>query len=232
MFLFALPSLAQDRASLTGKVKDITGAGIPGTQADLQSETVPDRRFRTSADSTGVYHFPGLPADEYALRLFSPGFRSLTVRSIDISEREQKALPVLQLEVGSVADCGGHAVLDYIRILPPGDHFGNLSGSINRGPPVGKGAPVEGADVILVCDTGKVCGATKSNADGEFTFKALPPGSLSVNVSVEGFYTLSEPGYTIEDGLESVYWPVYIERCPLGNCDPMLRSKKPPARCE
>ena len=59
----------------------------------------------------GVYHFSGLPTDEYTLKLFSPGFKSLTVKSIHILESEQKSIPTLQLEVGSMADCGGHACL-------------------------------------------------------------------------------------------------------------------------
>jgi len=233
--LLTLPSVAQDAtAGLAGKVRDITGAGVSGTQAELLSETVPDRRFRTAADSSGVYHFSGLPTDEYTLKLFRPGFKSLTVKSIHILESEQKSLPTLQLEVGSFADCGGHAVLDYIRFLPSGDHFGNLGGSIriDQGPMVGKSPPVAGADVTLMCSTGKVCGATKTNSDGEFMFKALPPGNLAVRVNRTGFYPLNEPGYTIEEGLESVYWSIYLERCPLGNCDPMLRPKKPPATCE
>ena len=75
VWLVTLPSVAQDgTAGLTGKVKDITGAGVSGTQAELLSETVFDRRFRTSADSTGAYHFSGLPTDEYTLKLLSPGF--------------------------------------------------------------------------------------------------------------------------------------------------------------
>ena len=103
----------ENTAGLTGKVKDITGAGVSGTQAELLSETASDRRFRASADFTGIYHFSGVPADEYTLKLFSPGFKSLTVKSIHILEREQKSLPTLRLEVGSMADCGDHAVLEY-----------------------------------------------------------------------------------------------------------------------
>src|SRR5262245_10760145 len=212
--LLALRSVAQDSAArLTGKVRDITGAGVSGTQAELLSETVSNRKFRTSADSAGVYDFSRLPTDEYTLKLFSPGFKSLTVKSIHILDSEQKALPTLQLEVGSMADCGGHAVLDYIRFVPSGDHFGNLRGSvrIDQGPMVGNSPPIAGADITLICSAGKVCGATKTNADGEFMFKTVPPGNLSVRVNHAGFYPLNEPGYTVEEGLESVYWSIYVE---------------------
>jgi Carboxypeptidase regulatory-like domain len=228
------PAVAQlGGAGLTGRVKDITGGGVSGAQAELRSETVSGRSFRTSADASGLYNFSGLPKDEYTLKLVSSGFKSLTVKSIRVLENEQKSLPALQLEVGLMADCGGHAVLDYIRFLPSENHLGNLSGRIrvDQGPVV-ESPPVVGADVTLMCSTGRVCGATKTDSDGAFMFKALPPGSLSVRVNRTGFYLLNEPGYTIEEGLESVYGPIYIERCPLGNCDPRLRPKKPLATCE
>jgi hypothetical protein len=234
VYVLTLPSVAQDgTASLTGKVKDITGAGVSGTQAELRSETASDRRFRTAADSTGVYHFSGLLSDEYTLNLSSRGFKSLTVKSIHISEDEQKSLPTLQLEVGSVGDCGVHAALDYIRLLPPGDHMGNLRGSvrIDKGPMSGKSPPIAGADVTLMCTTGKVC-TTKTDSNGEFMFKALPLGNLTVRVTRTGFYPLTMPGYAIQEGLESIYWSISLERCPLGNCDPRLRPRRPPARCE
>jgi hypothetical protein len=72
------------------------------------------------------YTISPLPTGEYTLKLFSPVFKSLTVKSIHILENKQKSLPTLQLQVGSIADCGGHAVLDYIRFLPTEDHVGNL----------------------------------------------------------------------------------------------------------
>jgi len=228
------PSVAQvGSAGLTGKVKDITGAAVSSTRAELLPDAVSDRRFRTSADSAGIYHFSGLPTGEYTLKLFSPGFKSLTVKSIHILESEQKSLPTLQLQVGSNADCAGHAVLDYIRFLPTGDHVGNLVGSIRieQAPFVVKSPPISDADVTLICGT-DICGATKTNADGMFVFPTLPPGNLSVRVNRIGFYPLIEPGYTTEEGLESVYWSIYIERCPRGNCDPRMRPKRPPGTCE
>jgi len=228
--LFALRSAAQDgTAHLTGKVKDLFGAGVSGARADLVSETVATRKFRTSADSTGVYDFSRLPADYYTLELSSPGFRSLTVKSISIFENEKKALPTLQLEISNIADCGGHAVLDYIRFLPREDHSGNLRGSVRADG--GKRKPLAGADVALICSGDKTCGATKTNADGEFLF-TTPPRDFSIRVTHSGFYPVNEPGFVIQEGLESVYWPIYVERCPLGDCDPRLCPKKPIAHCE
>jgi hypothetical protein len=235
VFFLRLPSIAQDGfAALNGKVTDDTGVGVPGTEVEISSDAESTRKFRTSTDSTGVYHLSGVPADEYTLHLFSPGFASLTVKSIHILRSEQRLLPTLRLHVASVGDCSDHAVLQYLRLLPSDVHFGNLGGSIklDQGPMAGNGPPMAGANVTLVCSTGKTCGATKTNANGEFVFKNLPPGNLSVRARSKGFYPLSKPGYEIEEGLESVYWSIYLEQCPLGNCDPTVRPKKPPAVCE
>jgi hypothetical protein len=234
MCFLTLPSVAQvGSASLTGDVKDITGAEVSNAQVELRSETVSDRTFQTSTDSTGKYHFSGLPKDEYALKLVRPGFKWLTVKSIHVLESEQKLLPTLQLQLGSMADCGGHAVLDYVRLQPTEDHVGNLVGSIRieQSPFVEKSPPITGADVTLICRSG-VCGSTKTDADGVFMFKTQPAGNLSLRVNRTGFYPLVEPGYMIEEGLESVYLSIYLERCPRGNCDPTSRPKRPLAICE
>jgi len=226
--LLTLPLVAQVGAGgLTAKVKDITGAGVSNTQAELLSETVSDRRFRSATDSNGAFQFSGLPTDEYTLKLLKPGFKLLTVKSIHVLEGEQKSLPALELRV---ADCGGHALLDYIRFLPSSDHFGNLVGSIRTGQ--APSPPIAGADVTLICNTGKVCGAMKTNSDGEFRFNGPPSRNLSVLVNRTGFYPLNLPGYEIEEGVESVYWSIYMERCPRGNCDPRLRPKERVRTCE
>jgi hypothetical protein len=62
--------------------------------------------------------------------------------------------------------------------------------------------------------------------------KSLPPGNVSVHVNRSGFYPLIKPGYMIDEGLESIYWSIPIERCPFGNCDPRLRPKRPSPVCE
>jgi hypothetical protein len=202
------------------------------TVADLESERPPISRFQAVADAAGVFRFAGLPAGEYDLRLTQAGFKRLAVKSIHVLDGEQKLLPVLQLAIGEVADCGGHAVLDYIRFLPLEDQVGNLSGTVrvDQVPWVADSPPVVGAEVTLICSTG-ACGATTTDSNGEFQFRAVPSGDFSVRVTNSGFYPLAEPRYTIKPGLESIYLPIYIERCYLGNCDPKLRPKKPLAIC-
>ena len=162
-----------------------------------------------------------------------PGFQSLTIKSIHISESERQLVPTVQLAV-SMQGCRDQGLLDHIRFLPGVAIVGHLGGSVrlDQGPMVGKSPLVAGADVTLICSTGKICGATKTDSNGGFIFKALRPGMYSVRVNNAGFYPLNKPEYEVAKGIESIYWPVYIERCPLGNCDPRLRPKKPLFICE
>jgi hypothetical protein len=234
IWTLALPLVAQvSTATLTGKVKDITGAGVHGTVAELQLERAPINPFQTVSDATGVFHFAALPAGEYTLRLSTGGFQRLTIKAIQILDGEQKSIPVLELVLGNM-NCAGGAVSDHIRFLPPGDNVGSLGGTVrlDEGPLVGKSMVIAGVDVTLTCSTGKTCGAVKTDSQGEFLFTDLPPGDFSVRVTAPGFYrTEGSPAYKVLGGIESVYTSIYIERCYLGNCDPKLRPKKPPGLC-
>jgi len=113
LFVFSLLA-QQSTAGLTGKITDITGAAISGTQVDLQSETVSSGKFRVFADAAGVYNFSRLPVAKYTLTMVCPGFSFLRIKSILISDGEQKALPTMQLEVGSMGDA---AVMPFLIIL-------------------------------------------------------------------------------------------------------------------
>jgi hypothetical protein len=199
----------------------------------LWIEGSPNSKLLATADTAGVYRFSALQPGKYSLRLHSRGFRILTLTSIQLGDGEQKAMPTLQLELGSLADCGGHAVLKSILLMPSKEHVGNLVGSVrvDKGQIGKEGPPVAGAEARLMCATGEVCGTTKTDSQGGFRFDALAPGAYYVRVSRAGFYPLNWPGYIIQEGIESSYWSLYLERC-NGTCDPRLRPKKPIATCE
>jgi hypothetical protein len=205
---------------------------IAGTKVELRSEKASERAYRVEADGSGVYRFSGLTADDYILKLSSPGFKWLTVKSIRLSDGEQRSMPPLELEVGGA--CGGDPGFEYFRFLPTGGRMGSLGGSIrlDQGMMAGKSPPVAGAEVTLICSGGMVCRVTQSDSNGEFIFKSLPPGMFSLRINRAGFYPLEEHGFAVKEGRELIYSSVYIERCPEENCDPKLRPKKPLGICE
>jgi hypothetical protein len=201
--------------------------------AELQSETAPTRVFRGKTDGAGEYRFAGLPADEYTLKLSIQGFVSLTIKPIHLSAGEQKTVRPLEMGVGG--NCGNkYRGADHISLLPAGTRVGNLGGSVLSEPEPGTAGsrPVAGADVTLICAGGSRCGTTKTNSRGEYAFWGLLPGTFSVRIEPAGFYPTEQSDFRVQDGLETVYWPVEIEACHLGNCDPKLRPAKPLTVCE
>jgi carboxypeptidase family protein len=227
-------SVAQDdRAGLTGSVQDITGVGVSGAYAELQSEDSQGKAFRVQADDSGTFHFRHLPAGEYSLKFGHAGFQSLIIKAIHVSYSEEKLMPPAELTVADIS-CSGYAVPDYLRLLPSEGHDGILRGIVLRdgGPKNPKSPPIVGADVTLICARDTSCGVVQTDSTGRFLFGPAPPGHFTIRVQRFGFYPVNRPGYRIQAGFESIYWPIFIERCPHGNCDPRLRPKKPPAYCE
>ena len=101
-----------------------------------------------------------------------------------------------------------------------------------KGPMLADARPITKASVTLVCSNGKNCSETKTDAHGEFEFSNLSPGKFVIAFSHPGFYPLEVPEFSVREGLESAYSPVYLDRCRLGNCAPWLRPRKPPGHCE
>jgi Carboxypeptidase regulatory-like domain len=230
LFLVALPSAAQDlTGGLTGAVRDVTGSVVPDTVVELESKGAPIGRFRTVTDGAGIYRFFGLPKGDYDLKLSRPGFNPLTVKSTVVLDGEHRTMPPVHL---SAAYCGSPLPLESIRFLPSIDLVGDLGGTVKLDDSPEQTIPISSASVTLICQTGKACGEAKTDSDGVFLFRALPPGHFSVRVTKAGFYPLRESDYAVGPGLEQIYAPIYIERCHLGNCDTKLRPKKPLQVCE
>jgi Carboxypeptidase regulatory-like domain len=222
---------AQDEsASITGSVRDVSGAIIPGVKVELQSAISREVAVAVSGQ-TGEYLFAGLRAGQYDLKFSAPGFYSLTVKSISVSDGEQKVIPAAPLEVQR---CGPVQAASSLRFLAEGVHTGNLGGSVtvDPWPMLSYGTPLPGAKVELLC--GKIaCGVTTTNSKGEFLFESVRPGSFNLRVSAAGFYTAEAWDFKARDGLELIYWPpVEVERCYRDNCAPRKRPKRPIVACE
>ncbi len=221
ILLIPFLSPAQEAAaSLTGTLVDPAGDYIRRAPVELASET---ESFKVQTDNAGVYQFASLPAGEYKLRFLAMGFQTLTLTSVVLKEGEQKRIQQVTLDVGLIADCGRY---------PPAFHlivgetvFGSLAGSVDE---------AGGVEVTLVCRTFTPCASTRTNSKGLFSFKMLSPGEYGLTFRRQGFYPEGATGYAflVKAGLESVYAPVALERCPNGNCDPKLRPQKALVVCE
>jgi Carboxypeptidase regulatory-like domain len=215
------PAPAQEAtASLTGAVIDQTGAYVARAAVELDSGT---KKYQVQADDAGVYQFSNLPAGKYTLKFQVPGFESLTLKSIGLSEREKKRIPDATLLAGGV-NCGGPR-RDFLQLLPE-TSFGGLSGNVLP--------PMADVEVTLVCRTFSVCRSTKTNSSGRFSFDTLSAGVYGINFRHDSFYPVIATGYSyyVDAGWESVYDPKVLQQCPNGNCDPKLRPPGQPTVCE
>jgi len=208
-------------ASLTGVVVDMNGAYFANIAAELASGT---NKYLARTDNAGVYQFSSLPEGKYELTFQVTGFQRFTLKSIELSEREQKQIPEITLRVGR-SHCG-EPYRDFVRLLPPGLLFGRLSGRVL---PAAKGV-----EITLVCRTFTACRSTVTDSNGQFSFDTLSAGVYGLSYHREGFYPVdaTEYAYTVDVGWESVYSPTVLERCPNGNCDPKRRPKGPINYCE
>ena len=227
LLLFGVLAFGQT-ASLTGKLIDITGAGI--SQAHIKLESERGDQYSAELNSEGEFSFSRLSPGEYKLTAGSPGFHNLTVRGIKTIDGERKILGSLRLDIP--VPCGGSPLVEYIRLNDgvSGDFGGRIQ--LDEGPMKGETQGIAGAEVWAVCGWDVICGTTTTDQNGEFRFTGLKPGKFNLHVRRKGFYPLLEAGYRVDAGRESIYYPIYLEKCFLGNCNPSKRPKKPVAICE
>jgi len=200
---------AQDTSAIvSGETRDSAGAGIPSANIELRLEETPRTIFSLQTDTEGEFKFTVLPAGTYTLVLEKPGFRTLTLKSIQVFSGEQKILPPLQTE-GS-ASCGrGGPVVQHIELLPTEQHAGNLRGRIVRD----EIHRIIHATVKLLCDERKVGGETKTDSNGEFIFFNLPArDGIIIRVTHPGYYSQEETGYEVRAGFDSTYSPLTMDR--------------------
>lgn len=213
--ILLLPFSSQ-AASLTGTIVNITGAYVAKASVELDSGT---KTYGIQTDDAGVFQFSDLPAGDYTLTIRVPGFKWPTIKSIRLLKGEQKRLPDVPLDIGI---CGGTS-RDLV-LLPPGDSFGELSGSVLPSAP--------GVEVFLICRTFRACRTTKTDSNGHFSFEMLSAGVYGLSFHRSGFYDQDATGYSydVNAGWESAYTPVTLEPCADGNC--ALKMQRILPRCE
>jgi carboxypeptidase family protein len=98
--LLASDAWAQVTASLTGTLKDTSGAVVPGVTVTIKNlESGLTRTAET--DASGSYNAPSLPVGQYEVSAEKPGFKQQVRRGITLAVAQQ-AVVNLTLEVGEV----------------------------------------------------------------------------------------------------------------------------------
>ena len=101
-FLFAISAMAQtSRGTLTGLVRDASGAGIPGAKVTLRDTQRNTERTTTSTDA-GVYRFDAVDPSSYRIEVKKEGFQSFVTSGIEIAAAQVVTVDA-KLEIGQQA---------------------------------------------------------------------------------------------------------------------------------
>ncbi len=103
----AVPALAQRQSSgatLTGRVLDARGAGVPGAIVTLYArESAPQLRLSTTTDAAGAYRFERLAAGAYLVETQATGFARTAAREISVGKGATSITLDIALEVAGVS---------------------------------------------------------------------------------------------------------------------------------
>jgi hypothetical protein len=88
--------------SITGALKDTSGAFVPGSSVIARS-VESGREYQTKTNESGIYNLAAIPPGHYTLTVEVPGFKRLLTNPIEI-EVNQIARVDLTLEVGAAAE--------------------------------------------------------------------------------------------------------------------------------
>src|SRR5260370_28923900 len=94
----AAPSLAQTLGTITGEVKDSTGAVMPGVSVTIVNKATNAMRTATS-NGVGLFDVPALPPGTYSVKSELDGFKSAT-RDVEL-QVQQTVRVNFTLEVGT-----------------------------------------------------------------------------------------------------------------------------------
>lgn len=87
-------------ASLSGTVKDTTGAVVPSASVTLLNEKSGDKRT-VPANGAGFFTFAGVSSGDYSITITYKGFQQLTESRIHLDPGDSRTLPSLMLKAGS-----------------------------------------------------------------------------------------------------------------------------------
>ena len=140
-FLCAVSLSAQTTGSLTGHLRDQSGAALPGVTVEVRSSSLQGTRVTTS-DNQGAYRFSVLPPGEYAAAFGLSGFARETKKNLVINLAKESTLDVTlrasaaeQIEVTAEAplldtrsnDVGTSITKRQIENLPTGRNYSSIA---------------------------------------------------------------------------------------------------------
>jgi hypothetical protein len=201
LLLVSLPHLfAQSAPQIRGVVSDPAGGLVPGASVLLFSlEKV--REVRT--DRLGQFAFVDLPQGSYELKVKSPGFKTASLGSIDVSDAPVPQISTtLQLES---TGCG-----DFQPAVSYPEHSGkvNLVGSVKDY----SAGFVKNAMLTLILSGSSRGLSTNTNENGEFQFTDLAPGKYTLKVTHKDYFEVSVTEFWVTPKNLTTFTAIYVFR--------------------
>src|SRR5262249_46853738 len=91
-------------ATVSGSVRDGTGAALPGATVTLESEKRGTKLDDAVTTANCDFVFPNVAADAYVIQASLDGFKTLRRAGITVSPGDRLVVPALVLEVGALAE--------------------------------------------------------------------------------------------------------------------------------
>ena len=98
-----IPSLALAQGTLTGTVKDESGAVLPGVTVEASSPVLIEKVRTALTDSAGQYRIVGLNPGTYSLTFTLPGFNVVRREGIELTGTATLTIPI-DLAVGALQE--------------------------------------------------------------------------------------------------------------------------------
>src|SRR5258706_6958909 len=102
-FVLSLPVAAFAQATISGVVKDGSGAVLPGVTVEASSPALIEKSRSAVTDGTGQYRLTELPPGAYAVTFTLTGFSTIKRENVDVSGAGVITINA-DLKVGSVAE--------------------------------------------------------------------------------------------------------------------------------
>ena len=99
--LLGAPALGQTLGTITGEVRDSTGAIVPGVSVTVTNNATNATRT-TSTNAVGLFDFPALPPGVYTVKSELDGFKTAT-RAIEL-QVQQTARVDFTMELGTISE--------------------------------------------------------------------------------------------------------------------------------
>src|SRR5256714_5345248 len=100
LVVLLLPATVLAQASLTGTVKDPSGAVLPGVTVEAASDVLIEKTRSSITDSAGLYRIVDLRPGTYTLTFTLPGFSTVKREGIELTGSATLTIPVA-LKVGA-----------------------------------------------------------------------------------------------------------------------------------